>query len=106
MLLGAALLLLLPAGSWSQQTELSRKVKSKVLPVYPELARRMGIVGVVKIAVVVSPNGSVKSSKVVGGHPVLAPAALEAVRKWRFEPAASESSGVIEFKFDPSPIAE
>jgi outer membrane biosynthesis protein TonB len=44
----------------------------------------------------------VKSSKVVGGHPVLAPAALDAVRKWRFEPASTESEGVVEFKFDPS----
>jgi TonB family protein len=102
MLLAAGLLLLVPAASWSQQTELARKVKSKVLPTYPELARRMGIAGVVKIAVVVAPNGAVKSSKLVGGHPVLAPAALDAIRRWRFEPAATESSGVIEFKFDPS----
>ena len=32
---------------------------------------------------------------------VLANAALEAVRKWRFEPAAMESSGVVDFKFEP-----
>jgi outer membrane biosynthesis protein TonB len=37
----------------------------------------------------------------VGGHPVLAAAAVEAVKKWRFEPAAAESSGVVEFKFEP-----
>jgi len=43
----------------------------------------------------------VKDAKVVGGHPVLASAALEAVRKWRFEPAAGESSGVVEIKFEP-----
>ncbi|HXY52397.1 MAG TPA: energy transducer TonB [Terriglobales bacterium] len=85
-----------------RKTELSRKVKSKVLPTYPELARRMGIAGVVKIAVVVAPNGAVKSSKLVGRTPGSAPAALDAIRKWRFEPTATESSGVIEFKFDPS----
>jgi hypothetical protein len=43
----------------------------------------------------------VKDAKVVGGHPVLAGAALDAVRKWRFEPAAMDSSGVVEFKFEP-----
>jgi len=32
---------------------------------------------------------------------VLAGAALDAVRKWRFEPAAVESSGVVELKFEP-----
>jgi outer membrane biosynthesis protein TonB len=36
----------------------------------------------------------------VGGHPVLANAALDAVRKWRFEPAAEESSGMVDFKFE------
>jgi hypothetical protein len=37
----------------------------------------------------------------VGGHPVLAGAALDAAKKWRFEPSASEASGVIDFKFEP-----
>jgi TonB family protein len=85
---------------------MTRKVKSKVMPLYPELARRMGITGTVKIQVVVAPNGSVKNAKVVGGHPVLAPAAMDAVRKWRFEPASEETTGVVEFKFDPSALSE
>jgi outer membrane biosynthesis protein TonB len=37
----------------------------------------------------------------LGGHPVLASAALEAAKKWRFEPASGESSGVIDFRFEP-----
>jgi TonB family protein len=50
---------------------------------------------------VVSPNGSVKDARVVGGHPVLAGAALDAAKKWRFDPASGESTGVIDFKFEP-----
>jgi TonB family protein len=61
----------------------------------------MNIAGTVKIEVVVAPNGSVKGARVVGGHPVLATAALDAAKKWRFEPASGESSGVIDFKFEP-----
>jgi TonB family protein len=61
----------------------------------------MNITGTVKVQVVVAPNGTVKDAKVVGGHPVLASAALEAVRKWRFVPAPAESTGVVDFKFDP-----
>jgi TonB family protein len=80
--------------------EMSRRAKTKVQPNYPELARRMNITGTVKVEVVVAPNGTVKEAKVVGGHPVLADAALEAVRKWRFEPAPGESTGVINFKFE------
>jgi TonB family protein len=78
-----------------------RRAKVKVAPVYPDLARKMNITGTVKIQVVVAPNGTVKDAKVLGGHPVLAGAALDAVRKWRFEPAAVESSGVVELKFEP-----
>jgi TonB family protein len=81
--------------------EIVRRAKSKVPAVYPELARKLNIVGTVKVEIVVAPNGSVKDAKVVGGHPVLANAALEAVRKWRFEPTALESSGVVDFKFEP-----
>src|ERR1700730_7288328 len=83
------------------QGDIARRVKSKVAAVYPELARKMNITGTVKVAVVVAPNGTVKDAKVVGGHPVLATAALDAVRKWRFEPAAGESTGVVDFKFEP-----
>jgi TonB family protein len=85
----------------AQSEELIRRVKSKVQPSYPELARRMNIAGTVKIQVVVAPNGTVKDAHVVGGHPVLATAALDAAKKWRFEATSSESSGVIDFKFEP-----
>jgi len=88
----------------AQQTpseEILRRAKTKVQPAYPELARKMNITGAVKVEVVVAPNGTVKDARVVGGHPVLANAALEAAKKWRFEPAPAESSGIIEFKFEP-----
>jgi TonB family protein len=84
-----------------QNNEVMRRAKSKVAAVYPDLARKMNLTGTVKVQVVVSPNGTVKEAKVLGGHPVLATAALDAVRKWRFEPATMESSGVVDFKFEP-----
>jgi TonB family protein len=82
------------------QGEIARRVKSKVQAVYPELARKMNLTGSVKVQVVVAPNGTVKDAKVVGGHPVLANAALDAVRKWRFEPTGGETSGIVDFKFE------
>jgi TonB family protein len=94
--------LLHPLPGRAQQDELTRKVKSKVSPVYPELARRMSISGVVKVQVVVAQNGTVKSTKIVGGHPLLVNAATDAVKKWKFEPASEETTGIVEFKFDPS----
>ena len=94
-----------PLSVRGQQTqnneELVRRAKSKVQPAYPELARKMNITGTVKVDVVVSPAGTVNEARVVGGHPVLANAALDAAKRWRFEPASVESTGVIDFKFDP-----
>ena len=84
-----------------QGEEIARRVKTKVAPIYPELARKMNISGTVKVEVVVAPNGAVKEARVVGGHPVLASSALDAVKKWRFEAAPVESTGVIDFKFEP-----
>jgi TonB family protein len=95
-----------PMRALAQQQEvkgevLTRKPKTKVMPTYPEIARRMNITGTVRLAVVVSPNGTVKSSKPVGGHPVLVNAALDAMKQWKFEPAPTDSSGIVEFKFQP-----
>jgi len=87
--------------AWGQE-ELHRKAKVQVAAVYPALAREMHVTGTVKIVVTVSANGSVKNAKVVGGHPLLAEAALNAVKQWRFETSADESTGIVEFHFDPS----
>ena len=85
----------------AQSDDFLRRAKVKVAPVYPELARKMSVSGTVKIEVVVAPNGTVKQARVVGGHPVLVNAALDAARKWRFEPASTDSVGIIDFKFGP-----
>jgi TonB family protein len=85
----------------AQSEEMIRRAKSKVQPSYPDLARKLNIAGTVKIQVVVAPNGTVKDAHIVGGHPVLATAALVAAKKWRFEAASAESSGIIDFKFEP-----
>jgi protein TonB len=95
-----------PLPGHAEQDELTRKAKTKVAPVYPELARRMSISGVVKVQVVVAPNGTVKSTKVVGGHPLLVNAATDAAKKWKFEPAAEETTGIVEFRFDPNVATE
>jgi TonB family protein len=101
MILGVAIAPVHIQAQQSQNEEILRRAKTKVQPTYPELARKMSITGTVKVEVVVSPNGTVKEARVVGGHPVLANAALEAAKKWRFEPSSTESSGVIDFKFEP-----
>jgi len=87
--------------SASVQSELSRKVVSRMAPQYPDLARRMLISGTVKIEATVSPNGRVKSTKVIGGSPVLMKAALDALQSWKWESTPSESKELIELTFRP-----
>lgn len=77
-----------------------RKVASKVAPVYPELAKKMHLHGVVKVEAVVRPNGAVKTTRVLGGNPVLVDAALDAVGKWKFEAAQAETTEVVQVTFD------
>ncbi|HYL85638.1 MAG TPA: energy transducer TonB [Candidatus Angelobacter sp.] len=79
--------------------ESKRKVKTKTAPVYPELAKRMNVAGKVKIEVVITPDGHVKSTRVVGGHPLLVQACQDAVKEWKFVPAPEETTQIVEFEF-------
>jgi TonB family protein len=77
-----------------------RKVKTKIVPEFPLLARQMKVAGKVKIEATISPDGRVTSTKVVGGSPLLVSSALDAIKKWRFESAPKESTEIIEFDFN------
>ena len=78
-----------------------RKAKQKVNPIYPELARHANISGTVKLEATIAANGQVKNVKVLGGHPLLAGAAEDALRRWKYEPTSSETTAVVEFRFTP-----
>lgn len=80
-------------------SETGRKVKTKVSPAYPELARRMSVSGKVKLEVVITPDGRVKSTRVIGGHPILVQACQDAVKDWKFVPAPEETTQIVEFEF-------
>jgi protein TonB len=58
----------------------------KVLPVYPPLARTARIQGQVVLQAVISKQGAIEDLKLLAGHPMLVPAAIEAVRQWRYRP--------------------
>lgn len=76
-----------------------RKVKMRVMPDYPPIAKQMKVTGRVKIETTIAADGHVSNTRVVGGSPLLVNSALDAVKKWRFEPAAKESTETIEFDF-------
>lgn len=79
----------------------SRKIVNEVAPSYPVLASKLNLSGTVKLMITVAPNGTPKSVAVVGGHPVLVPAAESAIYKWRWAPAKDESKEIVEMRFQP-----
>lgn len=92
-----------PKTSFAQdeQTATARKVVTKVVPVYPALARSMNLSGAVKLEVLVQPNGETKTIQVKGGNPLLVQSAQAAVRAWKWEKAEHDSTETVEFHFTP-----
>jgi TonB family protein len=101
VLMGLALTSVLGTSALAQSgsEESKRKVKTKVAPAYPELAKRMNVTGRVKIEVIITPDGRVKSTRALGGHPLLVQACVDAVKEWKFATAPEESTQVVEFEF-------
>lgn len=93
-------LFILPSSRGADEQE-SRKIKTKVLPEYPELARRLNLRGMARVQVTVAPEGAVKDVKELGGNPVLLDALVRAVKKWRYEPAGKESLVEVKYDFNP-----
>jgi TonB family protein len=97
-----ALLTFAPYPALAQETsESGRKLVSKVVPQYPGIARSMRIQGTVRADVLVAPNGKVTSVEVKGGHPLLAQAAQEALRQWKWEATSHETHETVELRFTP-----
>ena len=83
-----------------ESTEVKRKLKVQVQPVYPELARRMNIHGKVRLEVTIGADGAVKNIHCLGGHPLLGGPAQDAVRGWKYEPGPKETSVIVEVNFE------
>ena len=96
---GTALLPRKATGQDASSEDSKRKVRTRVLPEYPPLAKQMNVTGKVKIEATIAADGRVVSTRVVGGSPLLVNAALDALKKWRFEPAPKDTTEIVEFEF-------
>lgn len=82
----------------------------KVTPNYPPLARQARIQGIVILRATISKTGDVEKIQLVSGHPMLAPAAVEAVRQWKYSPymlngVPSEVATTIQINFTLPDVA-
>ncbi|MBZ5654478.1 MAG: energy transducer TonB [Acidobacteriia bacterium] len=94
ILLGAIFLV----GSASAADQ-EREVVRREQPEYPPIAARMHLHGTVKLKIWINPDGTVRRLDYIGGHPLLAESALKAVKGWKYEPAARESTDTVALKF-------
>ena len=96
-----AMLFLHPVRSHTQGAASLRRLMTRTNPAYPSQAPHVMLEGSVKVEALVSPDGSVKTVEIRGGQPVLAQAAANAVRNWKWEATSHESHEFIEVKFLP-----
>jgi len=69
-------------GGQVQQANLIRQPK----PVYPPLAKQARIQGVVRFNAIIGKDGTIQNLTLISGHPLLVPAAQEAVKQWLYKP--------------------
>jgi TonB family protein len=85
----------------SDQSTSERKVITRVEPEYPDALKRLYIGGVVRVEVLVAPSGVVKSTKLLGGSPILGQSTMKAVKQWKYAPAAADEVFTVKIEFDP-----
>jgi len=77
-----------------------RKVLNRVEPEYPDALKKLYIGGVVRVEVVVAPNGTVRSTKLLGGNPILGQSTMKAVQQWKYVPASADETLTVKIEFD------
>ena len=77
-----------------------RPAVRKVPPVYPPIARQMGITGVVMVSATVDPTGKVVKAESTSDNKILAPAAIDAVRQWKFAPGDATETVTVAVSFE------
>jgi len=65
---------------------MERNLLKRVEPVYPTMARIAKIQGEVRLQATISKTGAIENLRAVSGHPILIPAAMDAVRQWKYKP--------------------
>lgn len=79
-----------------------RAAVHKVAPVYPPIARQLGITGVVVVTTTVDATGKVIKAESTSGNKLLAPSAIDAVKQWKFAPGDATQTFPVNVNFEKS----
>lgn len=72
----------------------SARLIKQVQPLYPQTAKQTRIQGMVKFNAMIAKDGSIQNLQAISGHPLLVPAAVDAVKQWRYEPTMLAGNAV------------
>lgn len=78
-----------------------RRVIARVEPDYPETLKRLYIGGVVRVEAVVTSSGTVESTQLIGGNPILGQSAMKAIKQWKYAQGNGKEKLLVKLEFDP-----
>jgi TonB family protein len=78
-----------------------RRVITRIEPEYPATLKRLYIGGAVRVQAVVTPDGRVESTQLLGGNPILGQAAIKAIKQWKYARGGGKEAVVVKLEFDP-----
>jgi TonB family protein len=78
-----------------------RTVITRIEPEYPDTLKRLYIGGTVRVEAIVAPNGTVESTQLIGGNPILGQTAMRAIKQWKYAPAKAKQTLIVKLEFDP-----
>jgi TonB family protein len=84
----------------SENSRSGRTLLTQVDPEYPETLRQLRIGGIVRLKIIISPQGSVEAVALLGGNPILSEAATKAVRHWIYAAGPARSTLIVTIPFD------
>jgi len=99
--LALCLMAVVPVSLAQKAAKPERKVIVVAKPDYPDILRHAQVGGVVRLKATVLPNGTVSNVEVIGGNPILAENAATAVKKWKYAPAATQTTEDVSLSFTP-----
>jgi len=91
----------LAAQTHEQNPAGERRVLARVEPDYPETLKRLYIGGVVRVEAVVTAGGTVESTQLVGGNPILGQSAMKAIKQWKYVQGNAKEKLLVRLEFDP-----
>jgi len=91
----------LPVVSESQENHTQRALLTRVEPDYPETLQKLQIGGTVRLSITISAKGSVEDVELLGGNPILAESAVQAVQQWVYAAGPSRTRMEVAIPFDP-----